>query len=158
MASIWTNRKWSRIAVAQIKDKKANYTNGTRQLGLSACSGGSSQDWRTAPPWLILGDVARKLLTVLKLEGIADQIDKLMTGTYFSYPKDLAFMCCSWKPAELTWGAAGWLHTKELQLFKPFWQDKKSLVSTTEKNTEAKQYQNHNWVDCNWHYLSLQRT
>lgn len=61
--------------------QKANYTKGTRQLGLSACSGGSSQHGRTAPSWLILGDVRRKLFKALEIEGVADRIDNLVTGT-----------------------------------------------------------------------------
>lgn len=132
---------------AEDERQKANYTKGMRQLGLSACFGGSSQHWRTAPPWLILGGVMRKLLKTLKLEGAADQIHKLLTWTNITYPKDLASMWYSWKPTQLTWGPAGLEHTKELQVFKPFRQDKKALVSTTEKSAEAKSLQNHNCVD-----------
>lgn len=61
--------------------QKANDTKGTRQLGLSACSGGSSQHGRKAPSWLIQGDVTRKLLKAFKIEGVADRIDNLVTGT-----------------------------------------------------------------------------
>lgn len=81
--------------------QKANCTKGTRQLGFSACSGGSSQHGRRAPLWLVLGAVTRKLLKALKLEGAADQIDKLVTGTYLCYPRDLAFMGYSWKSTQL---------------------------------------------------------
>lgn len=75
------------------KRQKSRLHKGNGTLGTVCLLWGLLSALKNSPSNLILGDVTRKLLKALKLEGVADQIDKLMTGTYLSYPQRLGLHC-----------------------------------------------------------------
>lgn len=66
--------------MAQITDKK-QITQREQDNWACLPALGAPQHGRTAPSWLILGDVTRKLLKALEIEGVADRIDNFVTGT-----------------------------------------------------------------------------